>query len=164
MAFKDLGDWADLGGLKLPINGKVYGLPPIDAELGPRLQALVSAGVDVAQGRGLSDGDQEVLDDLGERALFRDILGDVYDEMVADKVPWTALKLAAMTSMFDAVLDRKTAEKYWETQGKPPARTAKRATKATGSPTKRVSSGGTTSRRKPAAKGARGRKSSGTGG
>jgi hypothetical protein len=171
VTFKDLGDWAEIAGLQLPIAGKTYTLPPISAELGPRLQALVSVGFDLNKGRieDLSDKDKVVLDDMGERELFRDILGDVYDEMTADDVPWPALKHAAMTSMFDAVFDRDTAEKYWESLGKvrPPNRAARRSkTTASASATKKASAAGTTSRRATAKKaaGTAGRRSSSTGG
>ncbi|WP_116051677.1 DUF7426 family protein [Amycolatopsis palatopharyngis] len=187
MAFKDLGDWYEIGGLKLPIRGKTYSLPPISAELGPRLQAVVAFGVDVSQGRKgeLSDKDKVVLDDMEELDLFKDILHpcneddaecdplpegrcsrDVYQEMTDDGVPWNALKLAAMTSMFDAVFDRQTAEKYWESLGKAPApNRAGRRSKATepASKTKKASAAGTTSRKATARKGTGGRKSSKSG-
>lgn len=172
MAFKDLGEWAELAGIKLPINGKTYALPPISAELGPRLQALVALGVDIHQGRitELSDEDKVVLDDAEEKKLYRDVLGDVYDEMEADDVEWGYLKHAAMTSVFDAVFDRETAEKYWESLGKAPEpnRAQRRASKPTAAEIKAkrpASTGGTTSRRAtPAkAKAAGGRRSSSTG-
>lgn len=187
MAFKDLGDWYEIGGLKLPIKGKTYSLPPISAELGPRLQALVAFGVDVSQGRKdeLSDKDKVVLDDMEELELFQDILHpcntedaecdplpegrcarDVYQEMRDDNIPWNALKLAAMTSMFDAVFDRETAEKYWATLGKAPApNRAERRSKTSGqaSKTKKASAAGTTSRSGTKGKGTSGRKSLSTG-
>ncbi len=190
MAFKDLGDWAELGGLKLPIQGKEYVLPAVSAELGPRLQAVVSLGVAVHQGGTPSDSDREVLDDAGERDLYREILHpcepddiecppheatercprDVYQEMVDDGVPWAALKHAAMTSMFDAVFDRDTAEKHWESAGKAPApnRAQRRASKPTAQAIKAkkpASTGTTTSRRNTSGKGKAtgGKKSSTTG-
>lgn len=187
MAFKDLGDWAEIGGLELPIQGKVYHLPPVNAELGPRLQAVISFGFEVNEGRKeqLSDADRVVLDDFAERDLYRDILHpcgddcqatdkarcprDVYTEMLADNVPWPALKHAALTSMFDAVFDRETAERYWESLGKVPAgnrqaRRSKPSATANGAK-KRGSTAGTTSRRATAgkAKAVGGRRSSSTG-
>ena len=173
MAFKDLGDWAKLGGLELPIGGKVYSLPPVSAELGPRLQVLVSAGVTIGQGGDLDDDDKQVLDDLAEKELYRDLLGVAYDEMVADGVPWTALKHAAMTALVDATVNRETAERYWSNLGKPPA--AKRAPKkpsdrlppkdpkVTEIRTRRASTAGTTSRRTTAPRASRGKPSSSTG-
>lgn len=173
MPFKDLGDWAELGGLKLPIGGKVYSVPPVSAELGPRLEVVMSVGVDVAKGNEVGEGNQEILDDLGERDLYRDVLGAVYDEMVADKVPWPALKHAALTVMMDAVYDRDTAEAFWEDLGKPPA--AKKAVKkpadrlppkdpkVTEIKTRRASTGGTTPRKSSTAAARRGSRSSNTG-
>ena len=162
MAFKDLGDWAELGGLKLPIGGKVYSVPPVSAELGPRLEVVMSAGVDVARGNELGEGSQEVLDDLGERDLYRDVLGAVYDEMVADKVSWPALKHAALTVMMDAVYDRDTAEQFWQSLGKPAPARKKPADrlppkdpKVTEIRTKRASTGGTTPRKAAARRGSR---------
>lgn len=173
MAFKDLGDWAELGGLKLPIGGKVYAVPPVSAELGPRLQVVVAAGIDVAQGNEVGNDDRKVLDDLGEQQLYRDVLGPVYDEMVADKVPWPALKHAALTVMIDSVTNRDTAESFWQNLGKPPA--AKRAAKkpsdrlppkdpkVTEIRTRRASTAGTTSRKTTAPRASRGKPSSSTG-
>jgi len=163
MAFRDLGDWAELAGLRLPIAGKTYTLPPISAELGLRLQALFAAGFAFARGDA-SAAEQIVLDDQGESDLYREILGTTHDEMTADGVPWAAIKHAAMTAAIDAAVDRETAEKFWASLGKPPGRrpTDRQAPKATAQQTKRASSAGTTSR-KTAAKATRGRKSSGTG-
>ena len=171
MAFKDLGDWAELGGLRLPISGKVYQVPPVSAELGPQLQALMSSAGDMAEGSDPSDVDRQVLDDLGEQDLFRRVLGPVYDEMVADGVPWPALKHAAMTVIFDATIDRETAERYWQTLGKPPAARKKPADrlppknpKVTEIRTRRASTAGTTRSRKTAApRASRGKPSSSTG-
>ncbi|HEY9353810.1 MAG TPA: hypothetical protein VIP28_11190 [Nocardioides sp.] len=171
MAFKDLGDWAELGGLRLPINGRWYTLPPISAELGPRVQALVDLGVDIALGNEPGEDTAEVLDDLAEQDLYKQVLGPAYDAMQADGVPWVALKHAAMTSIIDATRDREEAEKYWEQMGKPvPAKKpAKQPTdrlprKATATRTTKASTAGTTSRRKPPAKQAqRGRRSSSSG-
>lgn len=164
--FKDLGDWADLAGLRLPVGGKTYQLPPISAELGPRLQALWSAGLAFAGGGKPAAGDMVVLDDAAEQDLYPEILGPVYVEMQADGVPWAAIKHAAMTAFVDAVVDRDTAEKFWARLGKPPRREPAdhKAPKGTARRTTPDSNAGTTSRRKPAAaKAARGRRSSSTG-
>lgn len=166
MAFKDLGDWAQLAGLRLPIGGRVYELPPIDAELGPRVQALIDYGIDIAFGND-PDG-EEVLSDVAERDLYKEVLGAAYDAMQADRVPWPALKHAAMTSIIDATRSREEAELYWERLGKPePANPPVKKPadrKATASRTRSGSTGGTTSPKKPAARKAQpGRRSSSTG-
>jgi hypothetical protein len=171
MAFKDLGDWTELGGLELPISGKTYRPPPVSAELGPRLQALVSTGINIAISGGVGEDDRAVLDDAAEMELYKDVLGEVYAEMVADKVPWAALKHAAMTVVIDAATNRETAEMFWLRQGKSP-RPRKRPAdrlpkdpKVTAIRTRKASTAGMTSARKAAAPQAqRGRRSSSTGG
>lgn len=172
MAFKDLGDWAQLVGLRLPINGRVYELPPISAELGPRVQALIDYGIDIAIGRE-ADADEagEVLSDVAERDLYKEVLGPVYDAMQADGVPWAALKHAAMTSIIYATRDREDAEAYWERLGKTePAKTPvkqpadRQAPKATANRTTKGSTAGTTSQRKqPTRKAQPGSRSSSSG-
>ncbi len=173
MAFKDLGDWAEIGGLRLPVNGKMYCLPPISAELGPRVQALVDLGVDIVRGKEPAADDMEVLDDVSERDLYRDVLGDVFDAMQADAVPWVALKHAAMTSIIDAARGRDEAELYWEQLGKPlPAEPAKQPTdqqpsaarEVTAIGTRKASTAGTSSRRNPGKRVSPGSQSSSIGG
>lgn len=171
MAFKDLGDWAEQAGLRLPINGRVYVLPPVSAELGPRVQALIDLGIDIATGKDPDIEDaEEVLDDIAERDLYREVLGDAYDAMQTDGVPWTWLKHAALTAMVDAARNRAEAEWYWEQLGKsePAKKPAKRPTdrqapRATANRTSRGSTAGMTSPRKRAAKAPRGERSSNTG-
>jgi hypothetical protein len=136
------------------------------------VQALIDYGIDIAVGRE-ADADEagEVLDDMSERDLYKEVLGSVYDAMQADGVPWAALKHAAMTSIIDATRDREEAELYWERLGKPePAKTPvkepedRKPRKATATRTSKASTGGTTSRRKPAARKAQpGRRSSSSG-
>lgn len=171
MAFKDLGDWAQLLDLRVPIGGRMYLLPPISAELGPRVQALIDYGIDIAIGND-TDADEadEVLSDLAERDLYKEVLGPVYDVMQADGVPWAALKHAAMTSMIDATRDREDAEAYWERLGKPePVETPvkqpadRKPRKATASRTTKASTAGTTPRKAPAVRAQAGRKSSSSG-
>lgn len=165
MAFKDLGDWAQLVGLRLPIGGRVYELPPISAELGPRVQALIDYGIDIAVGNESAADGAQILDDVAERDLYKEVLGPVYDAMQADGVPWAALKHAAMTSIIDATRDREEAELYWERLGKPePANPPEKpARKATATRTNKASTGGTTSRKPTAGKARPGRRSSSTG-
>lgn len=123
MTFKDLGDWAELSALKLPIGGKVYTIPPADAELGRSAQALVAVGGRIAQGGELDDHDRQVLGEAGDEiALYQRLLGPVYDEMSADGVPWRALKHAAMTALIDNAVDRDNAERFWATLGKTTAK------------------------------------------
>ncbi|WP_420803659.1 DUF7426 family protein [Saccharothrix deserti] len=162
--FRDLSEVLDAG-LALPIWGKVYTVPPVDAETGLKLQRLaeVAAQVaDAAENGGSLDG--IVLDDAAEVDLYRDALGAAYDEMVADRVPWPALKIAGVTAWLDAAMSRETAEAYWNAAGSPEAlagnRASRRAARSTRQPD---SASGTTRTRKAApkatAKATRGRKS-----
>lgn len=172
MAFEDLGDWAEINGLKLPIGGKVYSLPLVSAELGLRIVALFELGTDLAQGRDPNPADHELLSDAEELNLFQQVLGAVYGEMLADGVPWTALKHAAMTAMIEVVYDRDRAEAYWSRLGKstPAKKPVKKPAdrlppKATASRTTKASTAGTTTRRPSGKKAAapRGRGSSSSG-
>ncbi|WP_424183855.1 DUF7426 family protein [Actinokineospora sp. G85] len=165
MPFRDLGELLDAG-LKLPIRGKVYTVPPVDAETGLRLQRLaeIAAQVaDVAENGGSLDG--VVLDDAAEVDLYRDALGAAYDEMLADRVPWPALKLAGVTAWLDAAVSREAAEAYWNAAGSPEASAGNRATRRTAARSTRqpASASGTTRTRKATAAktatGTRGRKS-----
>lgn len=169
MAFEDLGNWAELVGLKLPIGGKTYVLPPIGSKLGLRIVALFELGADLARGRAPGAANEDLLDDDDEQDLFKQILGPVYDQMLEDNVPWPALKHAAMTAMMDVVYDRERAENYWLRLGKttPAKRPAKKPAdrqprKATAPKTSTASTATSTRRRAPAKKAAapRGRRSS----
>jgi hypothetical protein len=176
MAFQDFRDFTDAG-LALPVNGKTYTIPPIDAATGLFCQSLLATSARLIAGQPVGDDDTELLDDAGERDLYRRLLGAAYEEMVADGVPWRALKLAAGVVFWDAAADRKTAERYWASGGRPeaaaPSRAERRAT-TRGTPagaattTPRASGSGTTrsTHRKPAGKTAhpsRGERSSPTG-
>ncbi|MEV6413843.1 hypothetical protein [Kribbella sp. NPDC051718] len=161
MPFEDLGNWAELVGLKLPIGGKTYILPPIGAKLGLRIVALFELGADLARGRAPGAVNQELLSDEDEENLFKQVLGPVYDEMLEDNVPWPALKHAAMTAMMDVVYDRERAENFWLRLGKttPAKKPAKKPAdrlprKATASKTSTASTGTSTRRRAPAKKAA----------
>lgn len=173
MAFEDLGDWAELAGLKLPISGKVYTLPPVAAELGVRIVAIMQLGSDLAVGGDVNVADKELLSDTEERSLYEEIFGPaVWAQALADGVPWPAIKHMAMTAMIDVAYDRDRAEAYWARLGKTvpakkPARkpTDRQPRKATASKTTSASTGGTTRSRprKSTTAAPRGRRSSTTG-
>lgn len=170
MAFRDI---AGEIGLQLPYNGRTYSIPPVDAELGPQVQALfdVMIGALIAdkngdEAAGPTDETRELLDDLAERQLYRDVLGHAYEEMVADRVPWAVLKRAALAAMTDACMGREQAEAAWNGDPvDPPANRATKRAAARSVPARKgraVSTGGTTSPAKPkkAATPSRGRGSS----
>jgi hypothetical protein len=167
MAFRDLDDLLD-SGLSLPIKGKTYTVPPVDAETGLRLQRLAEVAAAAAQaGEAGEPLDTVALDDAGEIDLYRDALGAAYDEMVADRVPWSALKLAGVTAWLDAAVSREAAETYWNAAGAPDPeasagnRASRRAARSTRQPAS--VSGTTRTRKAPAKTGTRGRRSSTTG-
>lgn len=90
--------------LVLPINGKSYTIPP----------ASFNAGVQI---NGIVDG----ADKLGDAEFIRMVLGDAFDQMVADSAPATAINRAAMTALADFKFGRAMAETMWKTGGDPKA-------------------------------------------
>ncbi|TCO64389.1 DUF7426 family protein [Actinocrispum wychmicini] len=165
MAFRDLSEVLDAG-LSLPINGKTYVVPPVDAETGLRLQRLAELAATVAHAVEAGEQiDTVALDDAGEIDLYRDALGTVYDEMIADRVSWPALKLAGVTAWLDAAVGREAAEAYWNGAGSPEAPAGNRATRQAARSTRQpVSGSGTTRTRTATPKaGTPGRRSSTTG-
>ncbi|GGM65220.1 hypothetical protein GCM10012275_39730 [Longimycelium tulufanense] len=162
MAFRDLSELLDPG-LPLPINGKTYVVPPPDAQTGLRLQRLAEHAAKVAQAAESGEPlDAVALDDDDEIDLYRDALGSAYDEMLADQVPWPALKIAGITAWLDAAVSRDAAETYWHAAGNPERAAGSRATRAAARSTRRpASASGTTPRRRKA--GTPGPRSSATG-
>lgn len=169
MAFRDLSEVLDAG-LPLPYKGKTYLVPAVDAETGLRLQRLTEVAAQAAQAA--EDGvplDTVALDDAEEIDLYRDALGTAYDEMLADRVPFDVLKVAAVTVWLNTTVSREAAEAYWNAAGAPDpeALAGNRATRRAGvRSTRRPGSGsGTTRTAKAPAKatGTRGRRSSTTG-
>lgn len=164
MAFKNL--FGEVG-LALPYGRKVYVVEPVDAELGPQVQALVDVMIKVEMGSpdAVSGEDAELLSDLGEQEMYPRLLGDAYAEMVADNVPWAVIKRAAVATMFDACLSREAAEAAWNGEGKAPNREARRAAKAVASRTRSPASTAGTSKPRPPRKAtaSRGRRSSTSG-
>jgi hypothetical protein len=174
MAFRDLSEVLDAG-LSLPYKRKTYLVPPVDAETGLRLQRLTEVAAQAAKaaengGDGVSL-DEVVLDDDAEVDLYRDALGPAYAEMLADRVPFDVLKVAAITVWLATTVSRDAAEAYWNAAGDPEALAGNRATRRTAARSTRRpdSASGTTRTRKaatpttPAKVGTHGRRSSTTG-
>lgn len=107
MAFEDFKDLYEP--LVLPIGGKEYTIPPVT----------------FADGVILSD----VFDDgakhkLSNKKMFRMLLGDTLDAMIADGVAAPAINRAAYAAMADFHSGRSVAEIMWKTGGDPKAVTS----------------------------------------
>lgn len=121
--FKELEEYVEPW-LDLPIRGKVYRIPSADAETGIFCQRALELGAAALRGDDISESDLAGLrlDDEQERDFNRRLLGDAYDEMVSDGVPWEFIKHAAQTVFAWTVQDRSAAEKVWKSGGRPEAR------------------------------------------
>ena len=158
MAFKDLNEVFDAR-LALPVNGKTYYIPEPDAELGLWCKAMATAGYNISAG--ITPADDSLpnlqLDDDEEDAMYRRLLGPVYDELLADGVGPVRLHFIGATAFIWVALGPDVAEAYWGSGGDPKVsaagmnRAGRRAAKSTptaaASTTKRAgSTSGTTSR------------------
>lgn len=163
MTLRDYQDFTNDEPLVLPINGKRYTVPPVSAKDGlymsavnDRIKALASKN---------PDPDLVMFTDEGEDDLYKRALGTLWDELIADNVPFAALRLAGMVAFVDFSRGREYAEALWQTMSDPnlgetaaaPNRAARRAatktrsakTGAAANTTKKPASGsGTKSRPK----------------
>lgn len=119
MPFKDLDEFLKPT-IELPIRGKVYVVKSVDAATGVWCQRMMHVAVTVFAGIEVSEADASslMLDDEQERNLYQRVLGDTYDEMVADGLPWEWIKHAGATAFMWAAGDRERAETYWASPGK----------------------------------------------
>ncbi|MEV0553134.1 hypothetical protein AB0I27_06700 [Streptomyces sp. NPDC050597] len=151
MAFEALSDYLD-DSLTLPVGGRTYRIEAPSAETGLRVQAVMQAAAVAAEG---GQPDREVLDDAAELDLFRAVLGDAYDQLLADGVNWPTLKHVARTALAWIMYDREAAETLWSGGGKAPApvnRADRRARSGAANSTRNPdsSSGTSTHRARPA--------------
>lgn len=101
----DFSDFNELyDPLVLPINGKQYTIPPVSFDAGVKINGIV-------------DGAEK----MGDEEFFRLILGDVFEQMLADKVPAAAINRAGQTALADFKFGRGMAEIMWKTGGDPKA-------------------------------------------
>lgn len=168
MSFKNIDAYLN-DGIRLPYAGKTYTVSPVDAETGLWVERIMALAADAQ--RAQQGGPDVVISpdeaaDLeppggGRRTVFEVILGDTLDELRADKVPHTVMKLINATVLIWISAGVEQAEEYWATGGRPG--------KAPKTPTDRkpsvkkapqASTGGTTSRKKAPKKAAAGRGSS----
>jgi len=85
-------DYPDVPSKEYP-DGKTYRVPSPSAEVGARLTAQAAVGLKAARGGLLTEKEQALLDldDEEEKSFYEEILGPVYEEMLADGVDWTLL-------------------------------------------------------------------------
>ncbi len=140
--------WKSIPPLEFEINDKTYSVTPIgEREYGEYLdwQAILS-------------GKKEAPAPEDEGQM---LLGEAYDQMVADKAPAEAIRRAMLTVFTDLRLDRETAERVWESGLDPEALAPKTGAaststgEATTTPTPASTSGTTSPRANSRAKGKR---------
>lgn len=123
---REYDEFAD-GPLQFPIRGKVYEAPEVSMELGFRLTAIVN-------------GDAE--QDLPAKDLYRLVLGDAWDQMVADGVPLDAAMRAGLAAVNDFTYGREYAVASWEAGLNPKAMTEKLQSQGNRASRRSKSSGG----------------------
>ncbi|QDM56361.1 tail assembly chaperone [Gordonia phage Sidious] len=141
MGFKDLNEFFKPG-LQLPIRGKTYTIPSVNAEDGLRLRLLFSDPsvsltdegelkeimtllgaewvpkietvnvTDPTTGGFAVDENGKVLTTEADRGSYH---GGIYQEMADDGLSWEEIIHAGKTALFNAGLGRTLAEVFWET-------------------------------------------------
>jgi len=155
--------------LLVPAMGKEYRIAAVDAATGLRLQKMMVTGMKTYAGQDLTEKDLELVSDEDEEDFYRTVLGPVYDELLADKVPYQGLKQIASLVMIWTTQSFDAAQQYFLAGGKAPEpnrearRTATRTRTAAATTTQKPASQSSTSTRKPAARATPGSKSSPTG-
>lgn len=99
--------------LRLPVHGKTYVVPSPDARTGLWATSMMQAGAAVFAGVTPDEDARLQLDDDEERDVYRRILGPVYDELLADKVPWSTFKRVGTTALVWVTLGEEAAERAW---------------------------------------------------
>ncbi|WP_181276009.1 DUF7426 family protein [Brevibacterium oceani] len=137
--------------LELPIRGKVYEIPPVDAADGIRLQSFMAdlqdmarkqqGGDEITEDDAVKFGGTDSLEELEEASLTK----PVRDQMFADGVPLRVIQVAGMTAFYWQTIQDggETAKAYWESGGKAPK--PNRAQRRTAT---RTQQGGATTTRK----------------
>lgn len=185
---EDLSDYF-APGLVLTVLGREYTVPLASAELGLwcRLVAQATGQLDAASSEEEIRAAAERIEALpelpggGEQTLAQRVLGEVYHQMVADKVPDPYVEYCGVTAYLWIVAGEEAAAKWWRSGGRPEAlrpgnRADRRAaaktggsrTAGAGKTRSAASTSGTRSRMKSpsvsGAKASRGGRSSSTGG
>lgn len=164
-------------GLTLTVRGREYQVPLPSAELGLWCQRIAQAAGAMHSAETTDEirdavGRLQALPELdGDLTLPQRVLGPVYDQMVADEVPFPHIEVCGETAYVWIINGEDAALRYWTSGGRPEARgpdnrAARRAARSTGTggagtTRSRTSTSGTTSRpKKPTTAGRRSRGSS----
>ncbi|MBG0560728.1 DUF7426 family protein [Actinoplanes aureus] len=159
----DLEEFYDPG-LTVPIRGREYTLPLASAEVGLwcRRMAVLTGELHGASSEQEMRAAAERLADTaqlpGDVTVAQYLLGDVYDQMVADGVEDAYIEFCGMTAYFQTIAGTEAAIRFYQSGGRPeaagPNRAARRAASRTGETStaaatgtrSRANTSGTTSR------------------
>lgn len=134
MALKDLRSILK-DGHELPINGRVWVIPHVTAQVGLRFQDFVGVAGKAAKAEHdgtdytPTDEDTEVLSDLQEMDLFHEVLhSGLFEEMQGAGLNFAEIRIAAYYALFHAVFGEDKADAFWRAGGKAsaPNRAARR--------------------------------------
>lgn len=117
MAFKERREVAGRDTLELPIDGEMYVIEDVTAEVGLSVQRLLELGQAVQAGQ---DVDEAELTDAQERDLYRKVLGPTLDELSEAGKSWQDIKAVAMTAIAWIAFGRERAEECWNNGGELP--------------------------------------------
>lgn len=129
-------------------GGRVYKVPSPPADVGAKWTAHAALGLKLAAGRQLTDDERAslILDDEQEKTFFAEILGPVYDEMLADGVDWMVLRGVATDAYLVMTDNQALADVTLAVQGEAAAR-ANRATRRAATKRTRARTAGSNSSR-----------------
>jgi hypothetical protein len=100
--------------LRLPILGKTYVVQSPNAATGLWVQSMMSAAQLTRAGFEVDSADARlVLEDDDERNLYERVLGDTYDELVADAVKWPHIQRAGKAALLWIHRGEEAAELFW---------------------------------------------------
>lgn len=149
MTERDLSAFFDDGALDYPgvpsrahPEGKTYRVPSPDAQTGLWLATLADIGRKAAVGGTLTKLEEASLklDDEQEQTLYQRVLGNAYDEMLADGVPWTVLKRIHDDAYMCFAMDQDLADSILDNLGKLKARSNRALKKTKSTPRKTAGS------------------------
>lgn len=115
-------------GLTLTVRGQEYTVPLPSAELGLWCQRIASTAGAIHQASTQQEiqAAVEKIESLPELdgedlTLAQRLLGPVYDQMVADKVPFPYIEFCGNTAYVWIIAGEEAAERFWKSGGRPEA-------------------------------------------